>query len=77
MSINCCNSAGGVLPARWCVTTEAEQKKCEHFAENLEKVRNKADLLLNTVHSHYKTPNGLKADFTNMPEVECVEAVDV
>ena len=71
------NNTGGVLPARWCVTTEAEQKKCEHFGEHLETLRTKPDLLLDTVHSHYKTPDGLKVDFSEMPEIQCVKAVDV
>lgn len=70
---------GRVLPARWCVTTEAEQMKCKHFSEKLKLVRNRVNLDMSTVHLHYKnqTQNGWVRDFQSMPEIQCVEAIDV
>ena len=61
------------------MTTEAEQMKCKHFSEKLTLVRNKIDLDMATVHPHYKnqTQNGWVRDFQSMPEIQCVEAIDV
>ena len=71
--------SGGVLvlPVKWCVTTEAELKKCQDFALKMNEIRNRDNLPLNTVLDYFKTPNKLKADFSNMPEIQCVQAIDV
>ena len=64
-------------PVKWCVTTEAELKKCQDFASKMNEIRNKENLPLDTVLDYFKTPNKLKSDFSKMPQIECVHAIDV
>ncbi|KAL4231745.1 negative regulation of tumor necrosis factor (ligand) superfamily member 11 production [Mactra antiquata] len=62
------------LLARWCVTTEAEEKKCESFVEELGKVK-ALGVGASNVRSYYKDESNLN-DFSNMPELSCVRAAD-
>lgn len=61
--------------ARWCVTTDAEEEKCENLVNNVNKIKAEGMSALG-VNSYYKDDSNMN-DFSDMPVLSCVRAADV
>ncbi|XP_052772422.1 melanotransferrin-like [Mya arenaria] len=59
--------------ARWCVTTEAAEQKCNEFVDAIQMVIGKGQLA-QKVRSVYNGPKGY--DFSQMPQLSCIRAND-
>jgi len=64
-----------VVLARWCVTTEAAEEKCNQWVEAVDNVK-KLGQMANNVRSAYVNPQK-QTDFSSMPQLSCVRAQNV